>query len=441
MISMFYRAKTQLPLQYRQAAFGANSARDDGTVDLTWTTGAGVMRYDWRSSSEYMETLSVKAGHVHLEQLNAGAPVLDTHSNWTSLDVRGVVVKAWLEDGGIGAATVRFDLQDEKAAALFRKVKEGFVKGVSVGYEVHEYEEIFIEGKLTERLAISWTPREISICPMGADHGGQIRDAKPDKNKLIPCKLSRRSAPKQPTAPKGNTPMKNFKRGAITSAKAKELAKKWITLVAGDEALTAELALEISSFMNGEEAGEAAGAAEPEGEMSAVEEAAREVVNMDKRAPESKVVAALYRLEMRAARTNSATQGVNEEQARARTAKLDGAVREGKLTPAERKLVERRLVEGKLTDQDLDEELAIAPKVGPGTTPIEPPAPQDPANPAAVRAATPAATPGAEPWKTIINQDMRDYCEKRGRDVNLFAQSWFEANPGRPYTKPSDRKN
>lgn len=405
------------------------------------------MRWDWRAGGEYMETLSVKPGHVHLEQLNAGAPVLDTHSGWTSLDVRGVVVKAWLEENGVGAATVRFDLQDEKAAALFRKIKDGFVKGVSVGYEVHEYEEVFVEGKLTERLAISWTPREISICPMGADHGGQIRDAKPDPSKLLPCKLTRRRTqrapqPKEP-AMSGKQIRKNLHlRASLTAAKAKELAKKWITLVAGDEAMIAELALEISEFCNNGEAAEAApeAAEEEPGEMSAIEEAAREVTGLTAESPEKDVVRGLYRLETRAMGAQSARSGLSEEQTKQRKAKLDQAVTEGKMTPAERKLFERRLTEGKLTDQDLDEQLSISPRVGPGAKTVEPPEAKDPesANPASAQR---SEKPKDDDWKKVVTPDMKAYCEKRSLSLEDFAKSWMESNPGRSYERPSDRVN
>ena len=41
------------------------------TVDLTWTTGAAVARYDW--DGDYVEVLSLEPGAVRLDRLNGGA--------------------------------------------------------------------------------------------------------------------------------------------------------------------------------------------------------------------------------------------------------------------------------------------------------------------------------------------------------------------------------
>jgi hypothetical protein len=73
-----------------RAALGAIN-EEARTVDLTFSTGAGVLRTDWYSGKQYLEVLSMDPAHVRLDRLNAGAPLLDSHSAWSVGDVLGVV--------------------------------------------------------------------------------------------------------------------------------------------------------------------------------------------------------------------------------------------------------------------------------------------------------------------------------------------------------------
>lgn len=145
------------------------------TAELTWTTGARGRRWSWDVGS-YMEELDVSEGAVRLECLNNGAPLLNAHSSWELRDVIGVVERAWIE-GGEGRALVRFS-QREDADEVFRDVKDGILRNISVGYAVHRYEVIEEEGdKLPTYRAIDWEPMELSIVPIGFDDGAKIRSA------------------------------------------------------------------------------------------------------------------------------------------------------------------------------------------------------------------------------------------------------------------------
>jgi phage major head subunit gpT-like protein len=146
------------------------------TAELTWTTGAKGRRWSWDVGS-YMEELDVSDGAVRLERLNNGAPLLAAHRSYDLDDVLGVVERAWIESGE-GRALVRFS-QREEAEAIFRDVKDGILRNISVGYAVHRYEVAEEEDdKLPTYRAVDWEPMELSIVPIGFDDGAKVRSAK-----------------------------------------------------------------------------------------------------------------------------------------------------------------------------------------------------------------------------------------------------------------------
>lgn len=194
---------TDLPMLAFRAAVAAKSFdRDNRTVDLTFSTGAAVKRYDWRTGTYYWEKLSLDPKHVRMERLNSGAPLLDTHSGWSLSSVLGVVLDDTATvDGKKGRATVQFS-QREDVAPIVQDVEDGIIRNVSLGYVVEEYEEIppKRKGDIPTRLAIDWTPYEVSLVPMPADFGAQVRSGKPGEPPtrpdvpLYPCRISVRSA-------------------------------------------------------------------------------------------------------------------------------------------------------------------------------------------------------------------------------------------------------
>ncbi len=145
---------------------------DKRTVQLTWTTGARVLRGWW---DRYWEELSLDPKHVRMERLQSGAaPLLNTHSQYDLRDVIGVVENAKLEKGK-GTATVRFDSGPEGEDA-FRKVREGILRNISVGYATYRMEKLE-DGDTTIPVyrAVDWEPHEISLVPIGADAGAVTR--------------------------------------------------------------------------------------------------------------------------------------------------------------------------------------------------------------------------------------------------------------------------
>jgi len=164
--------------QQTRAAQIAPATADEGqrTVEVVWSTGAAVRRADWITGKLYVEELSMQPGHVRLERLNSGAPLLNTHDRYDLRGIIGVVERAWI-DGGEGRALVRFSRRAE-VDPVWRDVLDGVIRNVSIGYRVYRYEE-FPGEKPPRLLATDWEPEEISLVPVGADAGAGIRSATP----------------------------------------------------------------------------------------------------------------------------------------------------------------------------------------------------------------------------------------------------------------------
>lgn len=140
------------------------------TVELTYTTGAKVKRFDYRSGEFFEQELSLEPGAVRLERLKAGAPLLNSHWDMTLEDVVGVVL-----DADETTAKVKFSERDS-VEPIWRDVKDGIIKNVSVGFHIHRNEDVTPEGSsIRIKRAVDWEPVEISLVPVPADAGAQVR--------------------------------------------------------------------------------------------------------------------------------------------------------------------------------------------------------------------------------------------------------------------------
>ena len=143
------------------------------TVEVTFATDTPVQR--GYGSERYNEILSFEKGHVRLDRLNAGAPVLNSHNRYSLEDQLGVVEKAWIQDGQ-GRAILRFS-EREEVAGFVSDIENGIIKNVSVGYRVYKYEKKVTEdGTPDEMRAIDWQPYEISMVTVPADHQSTVRE-------------------------------------------------------------------------------------------------------------------------------------------------------------------------------------------------------------------------------------------------------------------------
>jgi len=148
---------------------------EERTVEMVWTTGAKVRRASW-SRGDYIEELSLQPGSVRLDRLNAGAPLLNSHSSFDLRDQIGVVLRAWLS-GTEGRALVKFSRRDD-VEPFFQDVRDGIIRNVSVGYKVHKTERDETGDMPIER-AVDWEPYELSLVPIPADAGSQVRSEEP----------------------------------------------------------------------------------------------------------------------------------------------------------------------------------------------------------------------------------------------------------------------
>ena len=179
--------RLDLPMQTRLAAVQPSSLNvESRTIDLVWSTGAKVRRFDYWEGRYYDEELSLDPAHVDLSRLNAGANLLNSHGQYDLSDVLGVVERAWIEDGQ-GLATVRFSSRAE-VEPIFADVKTGIIRNVSVGYWVRKYEVTREDGKVDVYRAVDWQPGEISLVSVPADAGAGTRAASRDAT--APCHLA-----------------------------------------------------------------------------------------------------------------------------------------------------------------------------------------------------------------------------------------------------------
>jgi hypothetical protein len=150
----------------------ATANAETRTVDFQFYSGATVRRYSW-TKGEY--TLAFSMDGVRLDQLNSGrAPVLETHSDYSTKDVLGVIEKGWVENGR-GMARVRFAKGDPAADQVWNKIEQKILRNVSMGAVVHKMKDTSKENdKIKSYLAVDWEPLEISVVPIGADPDAQI---------------------------------------------------------------------------------------------------------------------------------------------------------------------------------------------------------------------------------------------------------------------------
>jgi hypothetical protein len=166
--------RQQQDLHLRAAFAPATINVEQRTVELLWSTGAQVRRNDW-SRGDYIEELSMAPGHVRLDRLNRGAPLLDSHDAFSLRSQIGVVISAWIA-GNEGRAVVKFSARPE-VEPIFRDVVAGIYRNVSVGYKVHRTERDE-SGPVPIERAVDWEPYELSLVPIPADAGAQVRSEK-----------------------------------------------------------------------------------------------------------------------------------------------------------------------------------------------------------------------------------------------------------------------
>lgn len=164
-----------LPQQIRLATLQpATFNAEARTVEVVWTTGARVRRYNWWDDEYYEEELVVSLEAVDMSRLASGAaPVLDSHGTYELADQIGVVERAWI-DGAVGRAVLRLSGRED-LAGIVQDIADGIIRNISVGYSVERYDVTRETGKLPVYRASRWTPSELSFVTVPADAAATTR--------------------------------------------------------------------------------------------------------------------------------------------------------------------------------------------------------------------------------------------------------------------------
>ncbi len=151
-------------------------------IEVVVSTGVGVRRYDWETGRYYIEKLSLDPKHIRLDRFNGGAPVLDSHNQWSLSAVLGLVVAG---SGRIEADGLMARLKIGEAPDIdpvWARVEQGIITKVSVGYRVYTYQVTRRDGEDPEYLAVDWEPMEVSLVAVPADPDATVRaDDKAEK--------------------------------------------------------------------------------------------------------------------------------------------------------------------------------------------------------------------------------------------------------------------
>ncbi len=126
----------------------------------------------WYGDEFIPEILDHAEGAVNLTRLTEIGTVLFNHDSDRPI---GGILQVEIGEDHRGHALVQFDT-DAESETIFQKVKAGSLKGVSVGYQVHEITELK-DGEKTEDgrftgpavICTKWEPLEISIVSVPAD--------------------------------------------------------------------------------------------------------------------------------------------------------------------------------------------------------------------------------------------------------------------------------
>ena len=155
--------------------------KEDRTIEFPFSSEKPVYRGVLGN-----EILDHREGSIDFSRLNDAAPLLFNHNPDKPI---GVVEKAWTKDKR-GYARVRFS-DNPFPSEVYNDVKNGILRGVSVGYSVNKTREE--EDAKDSYRVTSWTPAEISIAVVAADESvgvGRSKEAeeKIDNNIAMPAK-------------------------------------------------------------------------------------------------------------------------------------------------------------------------------------------------------------------------------------------------------------
>ena len=162
----FTRDNNEVLLERRAPIATSSWNADARTLEVVFSTGAGVQRMDMRGA--FTETLAL-AGFSGGE----GVPFLDHHRQDSFDSILGSVISTQVV-GNEARAVIRLSKTNPMALRLAEELTDGQRFGVSVGYNVDEWKERN-EGGQRVKEAVKWTIGEISLVSVPADRGAGTR--------------------------------------------------------------------------------------------------------------------------------------------------------------------------------------------------------------------------------------------------------------------------
>ncbi len=148
------------------------------TIDVVLTSGQSGKRYDWYNELEYLEELEVTPEAIRTDRLDKGLSVIDNHDTYKGIDGVFGVTEDYRFENGLLIATVRFAIDDE-SDVKFKKIADGILRHVSVGYKVHKYLKSRGEqDKLDTYRATDWEITELSFVVTSFETENGTRSAK-----------------------------------------------------------------------------------------------------------------------------------------------------------------------------------------------------------------------------------------------------------------------
>lgn len=269
------REAFDLPVIGRAAAVvPATINEEERTVEVCWTTGATVqrLRFEGWDIKIVDEELAVDEQSIRLERLRSGAPFLNSHNGWSLDAVLGVVVEDSVRlEGGRGYARIRFS-EREDVEPIWRDIKAGIIRNVSVGYRVHEYRITEKDGERDHYLAVDWEPMEISAVAIGADPEAQMRSQEQHRAPNT-CVLTRQDGTAAAAAEQKGTTMSGKNKAAASETGHDRSNEQGIETREGGKAPATP---ETPKAPAAEEKRAAPGGEQPKGQQPAAEQPSEE---------------------------------------------------------------------------------------------------------------------------------------------------------------------
>lgn len=154
------------------------------SVEAVLATEQVTTVFDWGRLELVDESLRMSGA-----QFGGQVPMLETHQRWSLDSILGSIRELKVEGSKL-IGRLFFAEGDERAESAWRKVRQGHLTDVSIGYRVEKGgfrdispgQAVTIDGKEIKagtrvlRITTTWTLREGSLVPIGADDAAKIRE-------------------------------------------------------------------------------------------------------------------------------------------------------------------------------------------------------------------------------------------------------------------------